>query len=115
DNSAADQFHPTLNVESNGARGDKVTVSFYDRRNDPNNCLANVYATQSTDSGATWSANTRETSAQSDFDGNPNGPGDYSSSTPFNSAVWPFFSDHRSTNPETSSGGAFDAYTVNVQ
>jgi hypothetical protein len=115
DNSSADQFHPTLSVESNGAGGDKVTVSFYDRRDDPNNCLAYVYATQSADSGATWSANVRMTSAQSDFDGNPNGPGDYSSSTPFSSAVWPFFSDHRTTNPQTSSGGAFDIYTVNVQ
>jgi hypothetical protein len=115
DNTAADQFHPTLSVESNGHGGDKVTVSFYDRRDDPNNCLAYVYATQSTDSGAHWSANTRMTSAQSDFDGNPNGPGDYSSSTPFSSAVWPFFSDHRSTNPQTASGGAFDIYTVNVQ
>jgi hypothetical protein len=115
DNSTADQFHPTLSVESNGAGGDKVTVSFYDRRDDASNCLAHVYATQSTDSGATWSANVPQTSAQSNFDGNPNGPGDYSSSTPFSSAVWPFFSDHRTTNPETSSGGAFDVYTVNVQ
>jgi hypothetical protein len=39
------------------------------------------------------------TSAQSNFDGNDNGPGDYSSSAPFNSAVWPFFSDHRNANP----------------
>lgn len=110
-----DQFHPTLSVESNAAGGDKVTVSFYDRRDDPNNCLAHVYSTSSTDSGATWSANVRQTSAQSNFDGNPNGPGDYSSSTPFGSAVWPFFSDHRPTNPETASGGGFDVYTVNVQ
>jgi len=73
-----------------------------------------VYATQSTDNGATWSANVRQTSAQSNFDGNANGPGDYSSSTPFASAVWPFFSDHRTSNPETSSGGAFDIYTVDV-
>jgi hypothetical protein len=115
DNSGADQFHPTLSVESNGAGGDKVTVSFYDRRDDPSNCLAHVYATQSTDSGAHWSANVRQTSAQSNFDGNPNGPGDYSSSTPFSSAVWPFFCDHRPSNPETSSGGGFDIYTVNVQ
>ena len=115
DTGAADQFHPTLSVESNGAGGDKVTVSFYDRRDDASNCSANVYATQSTDSGATWSANVRMTSAQSDFDGNPNGPGDYSSSTPFSSAVWPFFSDHRTSNPQTSTGGGFDVYTVNVQ
>src|SRR6266487_2629478 len=73
-----------------------------------------VHATQSTDSGATWSPNVRMTSAQSNFDGNDNGPGDYSSSTPFNSAVWPFFSDHRNANPQTASGGGFDVYTVNA-
>jgi type II secretory pathway pseudopilin PulG len=74
-----------------------------------------VYATQSTGSGATWSPNVRMTSAQSNFDGNDNGPGDYSSSTPFNSTVWPFFSDHRNANPQTASGGGLDVYTVNVQ
>lgn len=112
---AADQFHPTLSVEPNGLGGDKVTVTFYDRRDDPTNCFAHVYATQSLDSGATWSANVRQTSAPSDFDGNPNGPGDYSSSAPFRGAVWPFFADHRASNPETAPGGAFDVYTVNVQ
>jgi len=115
DNTSSDQFHPTLSVEANGTGGDKITVTFYDRRDDPSDCLAYVYATQSTDSGATWSANIRITSAQSNFDGNPNGPGDYSSSTPFSSAVWPFFSDHRPSNPETSSGGRYDIYTAKVQ
>ena len=83
DTGSADQFHPTLSVQSNGSGGDKVTVTFYDRRDDTQNCEAHVYATQSTDNGATWSANVRETSAPSNFDGNPNGPGGYSSSTPF--------------------------------
>lgn len=115
DTGAADQFHPTLSVESNGTGGDKVTVSFYDRRDDPTNCLAHVYATQSTDGGATWSANVRVTSAQSSFDGNPNGPGDYSSSAPFAAGVWPFFSDHRSSNVSTATGGGFDVYTGKVQ
>ncbi len=117
DNTSSDQFHPTLSVESNGAGGDKITVSFYDRRDDAADCLAYVYATQSTDNGLTWSPNIRLTSAQSNFDGNPNGPGDYSSSTPFGSpsSVWPFFCDHRPANPETSSGGAFDIYTVPIQ
>lgn len=107
DPGAADQFHPTLSVESNGIGGDKVTVTFYDRRDDPSNCLAHVYATQSADNGATWSANVRQTSFASNFNGNPNGPGDYSSSIPFTGAVWPFFSDHRLTD--------FEIYTVNVQ
>lgn len=107
DTGASDQFHPTLSVESNGAGGDKVTVTWYDRRDDPANCLANVYGTVSTDGGATWAANVKLTSAPSNFDGNPNGPGDYSSSTPFAAAVWPFFSDHRVTD--------YDVYTAPIQ
>jgi hypothetical protein len=106
DTGAADQFHPTLSVEA-GQHGDKVTVSFYDRRDDGANCLAHVYATQSTDGGASWSANVRMTSAASNFNGNPNGPGDYSSSIPFSNAVWPFFCDHRTAE--------FDVFTVNIQ
>lgn len=107
DATANDQFQPTLSVQPNGSGGDTVTVTYYDRRDDPNNCLAYVYATQSTDSGATWSANVRQTSAQSNFDGNPNGPGDYSSSTPYGGAVYPFFADHRSAD--------FDVWSVNVK
>ena len=93
-------------------------MSFYDRRDDPANCLAYVYATNSTDNGATWSANVRATSAQSNFNGNPNGPGDYSSSTPGTvllGGAWWFHCDHRTTNPETASGGAFDVYSGKVQ
>jgi hypothetical protein len=115
DSGDADQFHPTLSVTAGHGGRDNVTVSFYDRRDDAANCEAHVYATRSTDSGATWSANVKQTSAPSNFDGNPNGPGDYSSSTPFSSAVWPFFSDHRTSNPETSRAGAFEIYTVNVE
>jgi hypothetical protein len=115
DNTTTDQFHPTLSVESNGSGGDKVTVTWYDRRNDPNNCLAQVFGTVSTDNGTTWSANVQLTTAQSNFDGNPNGPGDYSSSTHLSGTAWPFFSDHRTSNPETSSGGAYDIYTAPIQ
>ncbi|MBD0371619.1 MAG: exo-alpha-sialidase [Pyrinomonadaceae bacterium] len=107
DTTSSDQFQPTLSVESNGTGGDKVTVTFYDRRDDPADCLAHVYATQSTDNGATWSANVRQTSASSNFNGNPNGPGDYSSSAPWTGAVWPFFCDHRVSD--------YEIYTVNVQ
>jgi hypothetical protein len=115
DTGSADQFHPTLSVEAGNGGADKVTVSFYDRRDDANNCSAHVYATQSTDGGAMWSANVRLTSASSNFDGNPNGPGDYSSSTPFSGGVSPFFSDHRTSNPQTSTGGAYDVYTAGIQ
>ncbi len=114
DTGSADQFHPTISVVAGHGGKDEITVSFYDRRDDPANCFAHVYATKSTNSGVSWSRNSRQTSAASNFNGNPNGPGDYSSSTPFTSAVWPFFSDHRSTNPETSRAGAFEIYTVDV-
>jgi hypothetical protein len=115
DTGASDQFHPTLSVTSNGSGGDKVTVTWYDRRDDPANCKAYVYGTVSTDNGTTWAPNVRLTTAQSNFDGNPNGPGDYSSSTPLGAVAWPFFSDHRTTNPETSSGGSYDIYTASIQ
>lgn len=109
------QFQPTLSVEPAGS-SDKVTVTFYDRRDDiAANCLTHVYATQSVDGGLTWSANVRQTTLASNFNGNPNGPGDYSSSVPFAGAVWPFFADHRPTNVETAPGGGFDVYTVDVR
>lgn len=117
DTGAADQFHPTLSVESNGAGGDKVTVTFYDRRDDPANCQAFVYATQSTDNAATWAANVRITTEASNFDGNANGPGDYSSSTPSTLGVFPFHGDHRASNVllETGAAGGFEVYTAPVK
>lgn len=105
----AHQYHPTLSVEPNDIGGDKLTVTFYDRRDDSNNCLTNVYTTQSIDNGITWSSNIKVTTASSNFDGDPNGPGDYSSSTPSgieSSSVFPFFSDHR--NPD------FEIYTAPI-
>jgi hypothetical protein len=57
-----DQFHPWTSVDTNGV----VTVVFYDRRNDPNNLLMDLYFTQSTDGGETWSINQRITTVSSD-------------------------------------------------
>lgn len=68
-NTTTDQFHPTLSVTIERSRRRQDHRELYDRRDDPNNCLANVYSTQSADSGATWSANVKMTAAQSDFDG----------------------------------------------
>jgi len=90
-----------------GAGGDHVAVTFYDRRDDPANCLTQVYATSSSDGGLTWSANTRLTTSASDFDGNPNGPGDYSSSAAFQSLTYPFHSQH----PPGGDAGSFDIFT----
>ena len=107
DGGAAHQFHPTLSVTSNGLGGDKVAVTFYDRRDDSANCLSHVYGTVSIDNGTIWTANVKLTAAPSNFDGNPNGPGDYSSSAFMGSSAWPFFSDHRAT--------IFEIYTAPIQ
>jgi hypothetical protein len=95
DSGPAHQYHPTLAVS-----GSTVTVTFYDRRDDSNNCASQVYATQSTDGGLNWSANVKLSTAASNFDGNPNGPGDYSSSIPFGGTAHAFHSDHRTSDFE---------------
>lgn len=56
------QIFPTVCVGSDG----KVSAAWYDRRDDPNDYLLNVYGTTSSDGGATWAANTRLTTASSD-------------------------------------------------
>ncbi len=57
-----DQFQPQLAVAPNGV----VSVMFFDRRNDPNNLLVDVYLAQSTDGGQTLHPNVRVTSVASD-------------------------------------------------
>ena len=50
---------------------------------DPGNCLATcLRESKALTAEQTWSPNVDMTSAQSNFDGNDNGSGDYSSSTP---------------------------------
>jgi hypothetical protein len=58
----ADQFHPWLSVDQKGV----ISVIFYDRRNDPNNLLMDVYLTQSFDGGQTFTPNKRLTTVSSD-------------------------------------------------
>src|SRR5260370_35455882 len=60
-----------------------LTVSFYDRRDDGWQLLrswqlfGHMYTRpKALTAGATWSPNVRMTSAQSNFDGNDNGPGE---------------------------------------
>ncbi len=52
-----DQFHPWITVDEVG----RVWCAWYDRRNDPNNVLMDVYFTVSEDGGATWRPNERIT------------------------------------------------------
>lgn len=57
-----DQFMPTVSVGPDGV----VDVSWYDRRDDPENHLFDLYYAYSTDGGATWSNDLRITDVSSD-------------------------------------------------
>jgi len=58
-----DQFHPWLTVDRTGC----ISVIFYDSRNDPSNILCDLYLTQSTDGGITWSPNERVSTVSFDL------------------------------------------------
>ena len=94
-----------------------VYASWYDRRNDTNNCTTDVYATVSTDGGATFSANRRVTPVSSNYNGNPNGPGDYSGNAPSGTTTgFPLWCSHLQSdiNKETGNSGAFEVDTASV-
>lgn len=57
-----DQFHPWITVDPLG----RVWVVFYDRRNDPENYLFDLYFTASEDGGQSWIDNQRITTESSD-------------------------------------------------
>jgi hypothetical protein len=57
-----DQFQPQIAAAPDGV----VSVMFFDRRNDPNNLLIDVYLAQSSDGGQTFHSNVRVTSVASD-------------------------------------------------
>ncbi|PYV43225.1 MAG: hypothetical protein DMG06_11475 [Acidobacteria bacterium] len=60
DQTATDQFHPSLAVAPDGTLG----LMWYDRRNDPqNNVLLDVYLTTSSNGGKSFNPNRRVTSA----------------------------------------------------
>jgi hypothetical protein len=96
DTGGAHQFHPTLSV-SGTASNEVVSVTFYDRRHDATNCQTTVYSTRSFNGGASWSTNARISTGSWNFDGNANGPGDYSSSAPAAAGDLSFYSTHPGT------------------
>jgi hypothetical protein len=61
DKNSTDQFQPSIAVAANG----NVGVAFYDRRNDPNNVLTDVYLAISSDGGKTFPTQQRVTTASS--------------------------------------------------
>jgi hypothetical protein len=63
DGSGTDQFFPWLSVDSTNGW---VEVGFYDRRDDPNDLLNNMYLARSTDGGVSFGENTRVSAVSSD-------------------------------------------------
>ena len=109
------QYNPAVSVlpDTTGT----VYVSWYDRRNDANNCTTDIYATVSTDGGATFSANSRVTPTSSNYNGNPNGPGDYAGNAPSGMTTGlPFWCSHLASDiaKETGTAGAFEIETAPV-
>jgi len=99
-----DQFHPWTFVDERGV----IYVVFYDRRNDPGNLLMDVYLTQSTDGGVTWSANKRVTTVSSD----PTAGlikagllGEYIGLTAIDGMVHPVWTDTRLGNQDVFTAG----------
>jgi hypothetical protein len=108
--SAGHQYNPAISIDSLGG----INVSYLDRRDDPNNCRTNTYLSHSTDGGATFT-DSKVTDVDSNFDGNCNGPGDYSGLACSGSAAFPFFSDHRDANTANDNitgftAGGFEIY-----
>jgi hypothetical protein len=117
------QYNPAMSVVGNGL----VHVSWLDRRDDPKNCLTRTYSTASNgefdvvDGTPHFSVNTQltPTNKSSDFDGNPNGPGDYTGIVAYpvsggTTAALSFYPTHFDTDIGTGVAGGFEAYVTGV-
>lgn len=106
-NSNPHQYNPAVT-----ATGSTVSVSYLDRRNDAGNCSTDTYLSQFASGAALASSpsDTRVSTASSNFDGNRNGPGDYQGGTAGLGSTYAYFSDHRTDNASSGSGGGFEIY-----
>ena len=104
---ARHQYNPAITIDSNGA----VNVSYLDRRDDSNNCLTNTYLSRFSFGGTP--TDYKISDAASNFNGNANGPGDYTGITRslVGTTVNPYFADHRNSD-SGGNGGGFEIYTA---
>ncbi len=101
DKTVTDQFYPTMDVKKDGG----VAVFYYDRRNDPNNNLTDLYGSYSFDGGVTFKPAFKVTNSPSDFRkiGSKNqdfGIGEYIQVVTSPSFAIPFWSDGRTDDGE---------------
>ncbi len=112
DTNAGHQYNPAIAIDSLG----RINVSYLDRRDDPGNCRTHTYLSRSSDGGASFT-DFPITDVDSSFDGNPNGPGDYSGIACLGAGAHPYFSDHRAANTANDNAagtidGGFEIYTA---
>jgi hypothetical protein len=115
-----DQFNQWLSVDPvTGA----VDLSWNDARNDPNDMKTDIYATSSSDGGASFAANVRVTTAQSDeSSANPyadagNQYGDYEGIVAFGGVFHPVWTDARldgAIDPATGQRIGEEVFTATV-
>jgi hypothetical protein len=93
------QWFPTISVDSQG----NLDAFFYDRRDNPNTTLTNLYFAQSTDGGQTFDPNVLVTEVPSEFktfsDGTP-AWGDYINSTTDGGDAIVAYADGRDGDPD---------------
>jgi len=109
------QYNPAIAIDSLG----HVNVSYLDRRDDSADCRTNTFLSRFNSDLTSAAADANVTDADSDFDGNPNGPGDYSGLATVGSTAHPYFSDHRDANTagDNTAGtidGGFEIYTAAI-
>ena len=105
----ADQFHPSIAVNNEGI----ISVSWYDRRDDPENVQTHYYITHSFDGGKTFVSDIPVSSQPADFSqiGSQNlgfGIGEYVQTVSSPHYAIPFWSDGRKNN------GDIDIYVAFV-
>ncbi|MBI4479361.1 MAG: exo-alpha-sialidase [Acidobacteria bacterium] len=110
--SAGHQYNPAIAIDSTGA----INVSYLDRRDDAGNCRTNTYLSRSTNGGTSFS-DSKVTDADSNFNGNPNGPGDYTGIATLGANAYPYFPDHRDANDDNDNvsgtiDGGFEVYSA---
>lgn len=95
-----DQFFPWISVNSNG----KVSISFYDRRNYPNNDSVDVYLAESVNGGKSFLNNIRINTEGFDLSSDPkeggNFVGDYTGQASTFNKVIPTWTDTRNTDQD---------------